>query len=235
LFLVFETQSLCVPQAGLKLEILLSQPPQQDLLIFSDEALCQTHRRKTKSTALHFTAITIPRACAGSLVRAEPGQSKPVLTPPPDKEEKKSISPLLAPGFTYHAHSVPYHDPGSLNIVLAFLKYSTYGWLYRLLKLGLCPWCRESYSGFVSGVGPGQPATDAGSSPGTGGLRNHRSKAWRPALLAPGGSRRGQPAFVHVSILTHRHIQSQARNVRQIPQGLPGQSGMPVNAEESPR
>ena len=189
MFLVFETQSLCVPQAGLKLEILLSQPPQQDLLIFSDEALCQTHRRKTKSTALHFTAITIPRA--GSLVRAEPGQSKPVLTPPPDKEEKKSISPLLAPGFTYHAHSVPYHDPGSLNIVLAFLKYSTYGWLYRLLKLGLCPWCRESYSGFVSGVGQASQrrtlaAPQALVASATIGVKLGGRLCWRPVEAGEG-------------------------------------------------
>lgn len=29
------------------------------------------------------------------------------------------------------------------TVPAAFLKYSTYGWLYRLLKLGLCLWCRE--------------------------------------------------------------------------------------------
>lgn len=63
--------------------------------------------------------------------------------PLPDKEGTERLSPLLAPGLAYHVHSVPCHCPGGLNIVLAFLKYSTYGWLYRLLKLGLCPWCRE--------------------------------------------------------------------------------------------
>lgn len=115
--------------------------------------LCQTHIRKIKTIALYFTARKMMLgAYLGPLVRAEPRQSKPVLTLPPasqpnapllDKEETERISLLLAPGLAYHVHSVPYNCPGSLNIVLAFLKYSTYGWLYRLLKLGLCPWCRE--------------------------------------------------------------------------------------------
>lgn len=93
----------------------------------------------------------------------------------------------------------------------------------------------ESYSGFVSGVGPGQPETAVGCPPGTGGLHSRRSNAWQPALLAPNGSRRGQAAFVHVSLPTHMHTQSQAQTVHQMSQCLPGQLGMPVKAQESPR
>lgn len=123
---------------------------------------------------------------------------------------------MLAPRPNTHIHSVPHHCPGRLNIVFAFLKYSTYGWLYKLLKRGLCPGCRESYSGFVSGVGPGQPETAVGCSPGTGGLHGRSSNAWQPALLAPNGSRRGQAAFVRVCLPTHMHTQSQAQTVYQI-------------------
>lgn len=162
---------------------------------------------------------------------AEPGQSKPELTPaqyPSPSQGRGREDQSWPPGPQTCILSTT-HYPGKLNIVLAFLKYSTYGWPYKLLKRGLCPRCRgESYSGSVSGVGPGQPETAAGSSSGTGGLHSPSSKAWQPALLAPGGSRRGRAAFARVSLPTH--TQSQAPAVHQISQCLLGQPGTPVNA-----
>lgn len=49
----------------------------------------------------------------------------------------------------------------------------------------LSPVWGESYSGFVSGVGPGQPETAVGRSPGTGGLHSHRSNSCSQLCCRP--------------------------------------------------
>lgn len=78
----------------------------------------------------------MPGDCSGPLVRAEPGQSKPGPTPvspslpaqcPLLVQRDREDQSLLALGLAYHVYPVSYRCPGSLDTVLAFLKYSTYG------------------------------------------------------------------------------------------------------------